>query len=378
MTLAEGVRSKEKDILAAREAGQDITDHEASRKLLHTLVAATNRRMYKGFQEMLTYLLRKPMGYCSHEFVSCTFETLLRKAFASVHVRLLGQAMPANHQVRSDLPLPVKVALGVADYSFRPSALENFPLYFFLAGCEATRTLSSGSMTWVSLPIDGGAGVLYHHSRHSEPVFSKAFPNRCFVDDVNTPIYRYAYYVRLRTDKSWKVPVLYGRHLAVPDDAAPAAEKASYALFLMVLFRPRRRVDDLISDIFHGAGVRGSEDSAWTLIDDERTRWRGAIENVAKECFRNASTGLSSGPPPSKLHATEPPFDSREWWAFVIHEKLRNYDCAKKRHDTDTTTAPDNISALPLFLEPQRLDSNAADVSANAHDLPATTAMRAC
>ena len=51
-TLADGVRAKERDIAAAKEAGEDINDHEISRRLLHSLVAATNRRMHKGFQEM--------------------------------------------------------------------------------------------------------------------------------------------------------------------------------------------------------------------------------------------------------------------------------------------------------------------------------------
>eukprot|EP00973_Karenia_brevis_P070417 9788802-Karenia_brevis.AAC.1 len=60
-TLADSVRAKERDIIAAREAGEDVGNHEVSRKFLHALVAATNRRMHKGFQEMLTYLLRKPM-----------------------------------------------------------------------------------------------------------------------------------------------------------------------------------------------------------------------------------------------------------------------------------------------------------------------------
>ena len=69
-TLSDGMRAKERDIVTAQEAGTDVSDHEKSRKILHSLVQATNRRMHKGFQEMLTYLLRKPMEYCSHLFLS--------------------------------------------------------------------------------------------------------------------------------------------------------------------------------------------------------------------------------------------------------------------------------------------------------------------
>ncbi len=39
-----------------------------ARGILHRLMSATNRRMHKGFPEMLSYLLRKPMEYCSHRF----------------------------------------------------------------------------------------------------------------------------------------------------------------------------------------------------------------------------------------------------------------------------------------------------------------------
>ena len=40
--------------------------------------------------------------------------------------------------------------------------------------------------------------------------------------------------VRLRTNVAWKVPVIYGRHPAVPDESASASEKGAYALFVDV------------------------------------------------------------------------------------------------------------------------------------------------
>ena len=68
-TLRDGVRAKQQDIREAREAGEEIDAAEASRMLLHRLESSCNRRMHKGFPEMLTFLLGKPMEYCSHLFV---------------------------------------------------------------------------------------------------------------------------------------------------------------------------------------------------------------------------------------------------------------------------------------------------------------------
>ena len=48
MTLADGIRSKERDIAIAREAGGIIDPRGAARRILHRLISSTNRRMYKG------------------------------------------------------------------------------------------------------------------------------------------------------------------------------------------------------------------------------------------------------------------------------------------------------------------------------------------
>ena len=59
--MVDGLRSKGKDIIAAREAGEVKDSATAARKKsLHRLVSSTNRRMHEGFPEMLSYLLRKP------------------------------------------------------------------------------------------------------------------------------------------------------------------------------------------------------------------------------------------------------------------------------------------------------------------------------
>ena len=78
-TLIDGLRQKEAEINALRESGVDLEAREVARLILHRLVSSTNRRMHKGFPEMLTYLLRKPMYYGSHEFVSVLLDPLIRK-----------------------------------------------------------------------------------------------------------------------------------------------------------------------------------------------------------------------------------------------------------------------------------------------------------
>ena len=61
--------------------------HEIGRKILHRLISSTNRRMHKGFPEMLTYLLNKPMEYCSHMFVHVQYDTLYRVLYAIILAR---------------------------------------------------------------------------------------------------------------------------------------------------------------------------------------------------------------------------------------------------------------------------------------------------
>ena len=52
-TLADGLESKQRDITAARKKGEEISAHDEARQILHRLMSSTNRRMHKGFPEML-------------------------------------------------------------------------------------------------------------------------------------------------------------------------------------------------------------------------------------------------------------------------------------------------------------------------------------
>ena len=82
----------------------------------------------------------------------------------------------------STLRIPDKPQLLPADYQFRPKSLEQFPLYFFMAGCEAVKTLTLHSMDWESIPCSGGEHVMRQRSFDPAPLRSKQFPNKGLVD----------------------------------------------------------------------------------------------------------------------------------------------------------------------------------------------------
>ena len=66
------------------------------------------------------------------------------------------------------------------------------------------------------------------------------------------------------------------------------------------------------------------------------------------------------------------PFNSREWWACMVQEKLRNFDVARKRHHTDISSTPTSVSDLPAFCEPSAVERDetviGGDVDASSED----------
>ena len=79
-SLVDGVRGRDREIAEREENGEPVEPLERGKKLLHRLISSTNRRMHKGYPEMLSYLLRKPSSYCSHSFVTLMFDKALRQA----------------------------------------------------------------------------------------------------------------------------------------------------------------------------------------------------------------------------------------------------------------------------------------------------------
>ena len=139
-----------------------------------------------------------------------------------------------------------KPILNTSDYLFRPHALDRFPLYFFMAACEACCHLGAQSMDWVEVPCSQSAGVQRQRSYDPDPIQSKICPHRWLTDKNGLPLYKYGFYVSLRTTAAWRVPLIGGVSPAVPEETSTTQEKGLYALYMMLLFRAHRSIDDML------------------------------------------------------------------------------------------------------------------------------------
>ena len=95
------------------------------------------------------YLLGKPNHYCSHEFSGWSVQQVFEAFHSKVRDQWLNQD-DSHKGLLWDAPTPFPAVTSatarVFDYPFRPSAMERFSIYFFLAGTRATRT--TATKTW--------------------------------------------------------------------------------------------------------------------------------------------------------------------------------------------------------------------------------------
>ena len=356
MTLADGLRSKELDIAVAKEAGQNLDGHEIARRMLHRLISSTNRRMHKGFPEMLTYLLRKPMEYSSHEFVHCSIDGMLRKAWRAV----LDQNTWVEdfmHPADNFMAVQTHDKLKAVDYHFRPTQLEDFPLYFFLAGCRLVKKLNSSSMDWRT--VSGRRSRFYEE----EPMLSTQEPTKGhpLLDGSHQQIHKYSHYVQLMTDTNWKVPILHTRLPRVPDATATPSEQGNYALCLMLLFRAHREFRHIIP-----TSKPSTPEEAWIAVYNEFLRWRThEIDAVAAAYFRKDKSQNMLEP---MLTASSDDPARKAWWACMISEKLRNYDTAKGKHHNEASATPHDLDVLPEYEDICPFEDEAEQRAANGND----------
>lgn len=352
-TLSDGVRFKELDLAIAREEGTDVTVHEQARQMLQRLVSATNRRMHKGFPEIHTRNDRKPMTYSSHMFVLLNVDPLFRAALATLYRFCAAPSLethPQSEVQEADavadgdelsLRFASRVALHPCDYNFRPAIFERCPLCFFMSGFVADRRIGEHTFRWVELPPQDINGTpLRQRSYSPKPVMSSTFPDLPLLTSAKGLIFRYDFYPRLRTGEPWRVPELRGRLPLKPDDSSTCNEKGQFALMVMLLFRPYRRLQDLFESCL-GAPLRtskGLDDATWQCIYNEFCRWRSTeVDQVADPYFsRTRAHGLP-----------RPAFNSVEWWACMISEKIRNFELATRRVSADTLRTPTDLSLLP-------------------------------
>ena len=366
VTIADALKKKEEEIAQRRAEGLDIAPQEAARQILHRLLSATNRRMHKGFPEMFTYLLDKPMEYCSHEFVHLNLHSLLKGVLQKLHVAIgRGRSDSARRAQTDFLRIARAASIRRGDYYFRPKALEDFPLYFFMAATEARKSLGSDSLAWATLQVDGhgrvakvidecqgdalgpsGCASADYDARHSferqlsgKPVMSSKHPGEHLQTPARTPIYEYDYYVHLKLDRAWRVPVVHAPYARPPEKDTSNYEKTRYALVLMLLFRPFRSLEQVVDWCGVNVDFRGDDDRAWARVYDAFVEWRKRVEAAAAKYYRD-------------VPLQQPPPLSEDWWSCLVFEKLRNWDAMKKRHGTEVSKAPENLSLLPDFVDP--------------------------
>eukprot|EP00973_Karenia_brevis_P018404 2523076-Karenia_brevis.AAC.1 len=296
-SLVDGVRGLDREIAERYEKGEPMEPLERAKRLLNRLISSTNRRMHKGYPEMLSYLLKKPSYYCSHSFVTLMFHEKLRFAERSVKNFIAGQQTTGPIETGRVISRQTQFVNQAEDYVYRPTALENFPWYFFVAACEGRSVANSTSLPWHAY------GLQKHPCyQHGKPVRSPSLA--CSLQEDGAIIREYPYYVSLRTEEAWRVPVLLGKFPTRPAEKDTPAEKGRYALLMMLLFRPWRgwQCADFLERILGGYTQGLPEAEAWNLIHGDYASWRRReIDEVASH-FLNRSTPVTE----------EPAFDTKE------------------------------------------------------------------
>ena len=126
--MSSSLKAKEEDVRKAKECGADMEPHRVARALLHRIRSGMNRRMHKGFPEMLSYLLRKPMEYSSHDFVPVTLN--LSSLWSAFNGAINAEILTSEKKIMAYQDIGARVSstvfLHMTDYPFRPEQLAMF------------------------------------------------------------------------------------------------------------------------------------------------------------------------------------------------------------------------------------------------------------
>jgi hypothetical protein len=304
-TLIDGVKALEEQRGEREQEGDSMADLDRGKALLHRLISSSNRRMHKGFPEMLSYLLNEPTYYCSHSFVPLSF----MGHFRSIQAKFVARGATAEGSVNMrplKLPNKDKHFLNLLDdYIYRPEELLRLPWYFFVAACEARWEDDALSLPWYE-DVDGHRHFIYALG----PLVKSTSTLPGVPLKLNgEPLHRYPYFVALRTLTPWQVPMLLGTIISPPKKDASAREKGTYALFVQLLFRPWRGVElpDFVTNVLSTKPPLLTEEQTWEALYQDFLQWREvSIEDVAKPYFRRDAPVLQ-----------EPAFNSSEWWACL-------------------------------------------------------------
>ena len=89
--------------LEEQQRGEDIAVANATiaaKKIMHRLVAATNKCAHKGFPEIIMYLTKKPTYFCSHEFVQVHLFNVQNAAVIAVE-NSMKKTSPCNQPAKA-------------------------------------------------------------------------------------------------------------------------------------------------------------------------------------------------------------------------------------------------------------------------------------
>ena len=361
-TLADGVRRLDVDIAACRARGEPLEAAVHARRLLHRLLSSTNRRMHKGYPEMLSYLLGKPLSYASHDFVSCSMSSLY--SGLKINPRsapILGSVAALS---RSDKPRTNNYSATVADYAFRPVSLEGFPFYFFASGCDVVS--EEPYLLWRDYPSATGGPVRRHPCyQQGRPIMSTRMLGTTLMDPESAteraePLREYPYRLRLRVREAWRVPVMFGRMPTSPDKNSSIQAKGEYALFAMLLFRPWRGLTeiDFLASLLAHCTPESTSIEMWEVIYDAYQHWRAALDSVATPFLRRSA---GAAPVPLRSEGSSdsgmPPFGTEQWWACVTSCKLRNLDLVLSGVKHNAYRQPTAVELLQYGVAPMQNDA---------------------
>ena len=225
------------------------------------------------------------------------------------------------------------------DYDYRPDVLERYPLYYFLAGTKPVATLTSSAWDWHTAKDD--EPNLHRYVRYSATRLDERRDHPCYrngedpqlwarsksiKDELGAPVpllkedgtrvARADHYRRVRISEPWKVPLLFGCHVAAPrpDDSAEA--KARYALKAMILFRSWRCAYKALSDWLGqpAAFAKVSTEEMWNTLYEQFEDWRTELATCASQYVsRDPNTWQEA-----------PVYDSDAWWVCVNTKGLDN------------------------------------------------------
>jgi hypothetical protein len=358
-SLSESVKQLEEAQARQASEGKDVTALAKARSLLHRLMSSTNRRMHKGFPEMLAYIMEKPEYIASMEFVPLYYSQVLISYICSLESAASSKLTYLMPDFSKRILRPGQVPfLDHVDYAFRSEKLQDFPLYFFISACEAQggKWQKKSMLAWWEA-ADGRrhprSSIKYSAMLPTIPLFRPQQQG-----ETTSPYLRdYAYYIALRTFKAWRCPELIGHVPPRVHKESTQRQKGEFALFVMLLLRPYRSFHKEILEEAqkHILKERLSDaDAHWTALYESYLTWRRGIESIALPLWHDGTSApLAPGPPalPMAAESSASLCSVTRWWACAIYAKLRNFDLVVAKHTSHNSAVPTTVYGVPVVEE---------------------------